>query len=84
MVGTALLAIGLYFLIRRLYSVSNNQQDELNEKEEQKPEVPKEHHQDLIFADLIPDVSMDRIEVKDDSPPRKLLPRKKVKRARAI
>lgn len=81
-IGAVLLGLGIFFLVRKFKKVNNMVHDiEMVEKE--KDPSPAHEDKDHIFAEYIPDVTMDRIELKDDSPPRKSSPRRRIKRARA-
>lgn len=81
LIGAALLAIGLFFLIRKL---KNGVRVDIKVEDERDQEKSGEiKDKELIFAEVMPNTSMDRIELQDDSPTRNSSPRKRrVKRLR--
>ena len=82
-VGAILIAVGLFFLIRKIrMKKATAKVYDISDKEMEMSSVIKE--KDLVFAEIMPNSSMDRIDITDNSPPKSNSPRKRVKRARVI
>ena len=64
LIGAVLIAVGIFFLIRKIKMMKAQVKvSELNEKDLDESSVQKD--KDLIFAEIMPNMSQDRIEIHD-------------------